>query len=93
VRQSRRTPGFFRSTRTQLSQLNAAFTQLDAYRSEEAELASACDEIANEERAFLESPNGSEKQATEKLLRIRATRDIRNAKLSNMKSVSPGIVT
>jgi hypothetical protein len=68
-----------------LEQLNAAFRQLDVLRAEESELALSCDEIASEERAFLENPTGSEKAGTEKLLRIRATRDIRAAKLAYMR--------
>jgi hypothetical protein len=52
-----------------LDQLTAAFNQFDGLRSVEAELALSCDEIASEERAFLENPNANEKQATDKLLR------------------------
>jgi hypothetical protein len=70
---------------TQLGQLEAAFAQLDALRTEEAELAASCEQIAAEERAILENPNGVEKSVVEKLLRVRATRDIRDAKLANMR--------
>jgi hypothetical protein len=67
---------------TRLEQLSAAFQQLDTLRAEEAELVTASDEIANEERAFLENPSGSERQATERLIRLRATKDIRASKLA-----------
>ena len=69
----------------QLNAFASGCDQLDALRVEEAESVRVCDEITGEERAFLENPTGSEKQATEKLLRIRATRDIRNAKLTNVR--------
>ena len=69
----------------QLSPLHAAFAQLDTLRAEEAECIQACDQVAAEEKAMLENPNGTEKQGVEKLLRIRATRDLRNAKLSNVR--------
>jgi hypothetical protein len=70
---------------TQLGQLEAAFAHLDTLRTEEAELAASCEQIAAEERAILENPNGVEKSVVEKLLRVRATRDIRDTKLANMR--------
>jgi len=54
-------------------------------RGEEAECVKACEQVATEEKAILENPNGSEKQGIEKLLRVRATRDLRNTKLSNAR--------
>jgi hypothetical protein len=69
----------------QIQQLTTAFVELDNLHGQEKELSSACDEIVTEEKAILENPNGSEKQAVDKLVRIRATRDIRNAKLANMR--------
>ena len=69
----------------QLKALTSGFEQLDGLRGEEQKLALSCDEIANEERVFLENSVGSEKAGIEKLLRIRATRDIRAAKLFNIR--------
>jgi hypothetical protein len=69
----------------QLRGLAAAFSQLDALKVEAAEITSECNEVIAEEKAILENPNGSEKAAVDKLLRIRATRDIRQAKLSNVQ--------
>jgi hypothetical protein len=70
---------------TQLEQLSAAFSELDKLRAEETELLAACEQIAGEERALLENPGGNEKQATDKLLRIRATRDVRQARLDGAR--------
>jgi hypothetical protein len=62
------------------------FEQLDSLRAEEKELVDACEQITAEERTVLENANdSSEKQAVDKLLRIRATRDVRAAKLANMQ--------
>jgi hypothetical protein len=69
----------------QLEQLSAAFNTLDKLRSEEAELALSTDEIAGEERALLENPAGNERQITDKLLRIRATGAIRQARLDGAR--------
>jgi len=69
---------------SRLEQLSAAFQQLDELRAEEPELQKAADEADADEKNLLASP-GAEKQATEKLLRIRATSDIRQAKLTNMR--------
>ena len=68
-----------------LEQLSAAFQQLDDLRAEEPELQKAADEAELDEKNLLANPNGAEKQVTERLLRIRATRDIRAAKLAYMR--------
>jgi len=71
---------------SQLNGLTSAFTQLDALQTEEQECIQACEQIAAEERTVLENPNGSTKKAAvDRLVRIRATRDLRNAKLTNVR--------
>jgi hypothetical protein len=74
----------------QLGQLAAGFEQLDKLRIEEEELAGAWAEVENEESNLLANPNGSEKAAVEKLLKVRALRDIRAAKLDGMKKRTAG---
>ena len=68
-----------------LHQLNTAFSELDNLRTEEQELESAHNQIVVEEKAILADPSGSEKATVDKLVRIRATVDVRNAKLIAMR--------
>jgi hypothetical protein len=69
----------------QLHSLDAAFTELDDLRSEEKGLQEAHDQIFAEEKAILSDPSGSEKATVDKLVRVRATVDVRNAKLIAMR--------
>jgi hypothetical protein len=75
----------FARLKSQLVQLDAAFSALDAYRSEEAELVAACEQVAAEEKVVLEQHDGSEKQAVDRLLKVRALKDIRQARLTGMR--------
>jgi hypothetical protein len=69
----------------QLGQLASGFETLDALRAEEQELATACQEAAAQEKAVLEDQDSTEKQATERLLKVRALRDVRDARLANTR--------
>jgi hypothetical protein len=69
----------------QFAQLTAGFAQLDALKSEEAELLAGCDAVAAEEKAVLENQEATEKQSVDRLLKVRALRDIRTAKLTSLR--------
>ena len=65
--------------------LDAAFTELDNLREQEQELSDACQAAAVEERAVLENGDTSEKQSVERLLKARALKDVRGARLEAMR--------
>jgi hypothetical protein len=72
----------------QLGALEAAFIELDTLRTQEKQLEEAHKQIVAEEKAILADPSGSEKAAVERLLKVRATRDIRAAKLAAMRKTN-----
>jgi len=70
---------------TLVGQLAEAFRQLDVLSAEEKEFISSCDEAAREEAAVLQNEETSEKQSVDRLLRARALKDVRLARLANLR--------
>jgi len=76
----------------QLSQLRAGFDQLDTLRSEEGELAAACEQVALEESRILADSDATEAQSVKRLVECRAKKDIRNQRLITHRKRIAGCV-
>src|SRR5262245_13239238 len=69
-----------------LRQLEEAFVRLENLKTEEQKLAAALDATCIEEKKILSDESASEKQATERLLKCRALRDIQAARVNNART-------
>jgi hypothetical protein len=67
---------------SEVVKLEAAFSRLDALRTEEAELVTACEQAGAEEARILADHEASERQSVDRLLRARALKDVRAERLS-----------
>jgi hypothetical protein len=70
---------------TQLAQLHGAFETLDRLKAEADEAQNAYETAIADEKMILADQNGTEKQAVDRLLKARALRDVREARLTQAR--------